>query len=179
MRQWQGLTDGPAEGGPALPSTAVRVSLDAGDVEQAARALGRDYRLEGSVVPGDQRGRQLGYPTANVQPVASSAVPADGAYAGRLLLWTGPGGGTVTALPAAISIGTNPTFSGAERRVEVHVLDLAGGPPPHLDLYGEHVGVEFVARLRGIRRFSSVDELLQQLAIDVQRTRELLASRPL
>ena len=191
-------------------STYVRACVDAGDVEQAARALGRDHRVEGVVVRGDRRGRQLGYPTANVEPVPSSAVPADGVYAGRLLRWSPPGGevgdgtgpaavgparsgsgerpagqqvpvvdamepaGKIMRLPAALSIGTNPTFSGRERRVEVHVFDPDGGPPPDLDLYGERVGVEFVARLRDMVRFDSVEALLRQMAGDVARCRQLV-----
>jgi riboflavin kinase/FMN adenylyltransferase len=171
-------------------STYVRACVAAGNVEGAARALARDHRVEGVVVRGDRRGRELGYPTANVEPVPHSAVPADGVYAGRLLRWTPPDSapragatdgadmgppGTVTRLPAAISIGTNPTFSGQERRVEVHVVDPDSGPPPPLDLYGEHVGVEFVARLRDTLRFDSADALVQQMDVDVHATREALA----
>lgn len=172
-------------------STYVRACVTAGDVEGAARALGRDHRVEGVVVRGDRRGRELGYPTANVEPVPHSAVPADGVYAGRLLRWTPPeraGGeplpgddigppGTVTRLPAAVSIGTNPTFSGRERRVEVHVVDPEGGPPPRLDLYGEHVGVEFVARLRDTLRFDSAEALVEQMDADVRSTRAALTGR--
>lgn len=173
-------------------STYVRACVDAGDLEGAARALGRDHRVEGVVVRGDRRGRELGYPTANVEPVPHSAVPADGVYAGRLLRWSPPDSqaagaagaaadsigppGTVTRLPAAISIGTNPTFSGRERRVEVHVVDVAGGPPPSLDLYGEHVGVEFVIRLRETLRFDSAEALVRQMAADVASARAVLAA---
>ncbi|MBA3251463.1 MAG: bifunctional riboflavin kinase/FAD synthetase, partial [Geodermatophilaceae bacterium] len=118
-----------------LSSTYVRACVAAGDVDRAARALGRAHRIEGVVVRGDRRGRELGYPTANVEPPAYTAIPADGVYAGRLVR----GGNLLTA---AISVGTNPTFSGAERRVEAFVLDFDE------DLYGEHVGVDFVHRLR-------------------------------
>ena len=145
-------------------STYVRSCVDAGDVEGAAAALGRDHRIDGVVVRGDQRGRDLGYPTANVEPLPWSAVPADGVYAGRLLRAGRP------PLPAAISIGTNPTFAGRERRVEAYVLDAE----PGLDLYGEHVGLSFAARLRGTQRFDSVEPLIAQMAEDVRRTRELL-----
>jgi len=143
-------------------STYVRSCVDAGDVRGAAAALGRDHRIEGIVVRGDQRGRDLGYPTANLSPLPWSAVPADGVYAGRLVR-----GGK--ELPAAISIGTNPTFAGRERRVEAYVLDFSG------DLYGEHVGLSFAERLRGTERFDGVEPLIAQMEIDVQRTRELLA----
>ena len=141
-------------------STYVRSCVQAGDVASAALALGREHRIEGVVVRGDQRGRDLGYPTANLQPLPFSAVPADGVYAGRLVR-----GGQ--QLPAAISIGTNPTFAGVERRVEAYVLDFAG------DLYGEHVGLAFTERLRDTWRFDGVDALVAQMARDVDRTREL------
>jgi riboflavin kinase/FMN adenylyltransferase len=149
-------------------STYVRSCVDAGDVEGAAAALGRDHRVDGVVVRGDQRGRDLGYPTANLEPLPWSAVPADGVYAGRLLRSGGQ------ALPAAISIGTNPTFAGRERRVEAYVLDAE----PGLDLYGEHVGLTFVARLRDTLRFDAVEPLVAQMAQDVERARTLLAGHP-
>jgi riboflavin kinase/FMN adenylyltransferase len=148
-------------------STYVRSCVDAGDVEGAAAALGRDHRVDGVVVRGDQRGRDLGYPTANLEPLPWSAVPADGVYAGRLLR-----GGA--QLPAAISIGTNPTFAGRERRVEAYVLDAE----PGLDLYGEHVGLSFAARLRDTQRFDGVEQLVAQMSEDVERTRALLSGHP-
>lgn len=150
-------------------STYVRSCVDAGDVEGAAAALGRDHRIDGVVVRGDQRGRDLGYPTANLEPLPWSAVPADGVYAGRLLRSRGP------ALPAAISIGTNPTFAGRERRVEAYVLDAE----PGLDLYGEHVGLSFAARLRDTLHFDGVEPLVAQMSEDVRRTREVLGGHPL
>jgi len=149
-------------------STYVRSCVDAGDVEGAAAALGRDHRIDGVVVRGDQRGRDLGYPTANLEALPWSAVPADGVYAGRLV---GSGG---RSLPAAISIGTNPTFAGRERRVEAFVIDAE----PGLDLYGEHVGLSFVARLRDTLRFDAVEQLVAQMAQDVDRARTLLAGHP-
>ncbi len=141
-------------------STYVRSCVLAGEVEQAALALGREHRVEGVVVRGDRRGRELGYPTANLQPLPWSAVPADGVYAGRLVRGA-------EQLPAAISIGTNPTFEGLERRVEAFVLDWSG------DLYGEQVGLAFTARLRETLRFDGVEALVEQMARDVARTREL------
>ena len=143
-------------------STYVRSCVDAGDVTRAADALGRPHRVEGVVVRGDRRGHLLGYPTANLEPLPWSAVPADGIYAGHLVR----GGGT--ALAAAVSIGTNPTFAGRERRVEAFVLDFDG------DLYGEHVGVAFTARLRPTVRFDGEEALREQMARDVEQTRELL-----
>ena len=148
-------------------STYVRSVVQAGDVESANAALGREHRVEGVVVRGDQRGRELGYPTANVEPLPWTAVPADGVYAGRLVR-------AGTQLPAATSIGTNPTFAGREQRVEAFVLDAEG-----LDLYGEHVGVAFTARLRGTERFDDVQALVRQMDDDVVRTREVLAGHPL
>ena len=144
-------------------STYVRSLVQAGDVEGAAVALGREHRVEGVVVRGDQRGRELGYPTANLQPLPWSAVPADGVYAGRLVRSGGE------QLPAAISIGTNPTFAGVERRVEAYVLDWSG------DLYGERVGLSFTARLRATERYDGIEPLIAQMARDVERTRQLTA----
>jgi len=144
-----------------LSSTYVRACVAAGDMDRACRALGRPHRIEGVVVRGDGRGKELGYPTANVEPPAHTAVPADGVYAGRLVRTAGP-------LTAAISVGTNPTFSGEQRRVEAFVLDFDS------DLYGEHVGVEFLHRLRPMLRFDTVDDLLAEMGRDVERTRELL-----
>ena len=145
----------------AYSSTFIRSCIDAGDVAEAARALGRSHRLEGIVVRGDMRGRELGYPTANLQTLPHAAVPADGVYAGRLVHGE-------QALPAAISIGTNPTFEGRERRVEAYVLDYDG------DLYGEHVAVDFSARLRGMERFEDIAALQAQMAQDVALTRRLV-----
>jgi riboflavin kinase/FMN adenylyltransferase len=142
--------------------------VQAGDVVAAAAALGREHRVEGVVVRGDQRGRALGYPTANVEPLPWSAVPADGVYAGRVVR-------AREVLPAAISIGTNPTFAGREQRVEAFVIDAE----PGLDLYGEHVGVCFTARLRGTERFPDPAALVAQMDDDVARTREALAGHPL
>jgi riboflavin kinase/FMN adenylyltransferase len=155
-----------ATSGTTFSSTYVRACVAAGDVVAAAEALGRYHRVEGVVVRGDQRGRALGYPTANVELYPHAAVPADGVYAGRLIRHTAEG---CAELPAAVSVGTNPTFEGRERRVEAFVLDFDG------DLYGEHVGVEFVSRLRGMERFDTVEELVEQMADDVRLTRDRLS----
>jgi riboflavin kinase/FMN adenylyltransferase len=152
-------------------SSYIRRCLADGDVAAAAEALGRPFAIRGYVVKGDQRGRELGYPTANV-PVATSrtAVPADGVYAGWLRRLDEADG---SYLPAAISVGTNPTFDGTDRRVESYVLDR-----DDLELYGVIVEVAFTERLRGMVRFDSVDELLVQMAEDVDQARELLTTAP-
>ena len=157
-------------------STWARELLAAGDVAGAARVLGRPHRVRGIVVRGDARGRGLGYPTANLDPDATGMVPADGVYAGRLVRLRHADGTPVAGddpdrwLPAAVSVGANPTFDGTQRRVEAYVLDR-----DDLDLYGEEVAVELVERLRGMARFGSVDELRAAMADDVRRAREALA----
>jgi riboflavin kinase / FMN adenylyltransferase len=159
----------PLDGGPQVwSSTYIRNCLLSGDVSGAAEALGHPFTVRGEVVKGDQRGRELGYPTANVPTHGMLAAPADGVYAGWLRRLDDPDG---TLLPAAISVGTNPTFSGErERRVESYVLDR-----DDLELYGVQVEVSFVGRIRGMLRFDSVDELVETMADDVARTREMLA----
>jgi riboflavin kinase/FMN adenylyltransferase len=121
--------------------------------------------VEGLVVEGDKRGRELGYPTANLGLGDDVAIPADGIYAGWLTRASG------VRLPAAVSIGTNPTFDGTARRVEAYVLDR-----DDLELYGEHVVVEFVEWLRDTLRFDGVDALLVQMAADVDRARAILST---
>ena len=115
---------------------------------------------------GDHRGRELGYPTANVDVADSMAVPGDGVYAGRFRVEGEP----AVWRPAAISVGTNPTFDGETRRVEAFVLDA----PEGYDVYGQWADIEFVERIRPTLRFESVDDLIAQMADDVQRTREVL-----
>jgi riboflavin kinase/FMN adenylyltransferase len=145
-----------------LSSTLVRGLVADGDVAAAAAALGRPHRVSGPVVRGEARGRQLGYPTANVDVDERFAVPADGVYAGWLVRADGD------RLPAAVSIGTNPTFDGVARTVEAYALDV------DVDLYGEVVAVEFVARLRGMEKFDGIDALVAQMGRDVTQTRQLL-----
>ncbi|MEU1885735.1 bifunctional riboflavin kinase/FAD synthetase [Micromonospora sp. WMMD987] len=152
-----------AAAGTVFSSTYIRSRVEEGDVAAAAAVLGRPHRLEGVVVLGDQRGRELGFPTANLRCPPHAAVPADGVYAGWLVR-----GGT-ERLPAAISVGTNPTFAGRERRVEAHVLDFSG------DLYGEYVALDFAAHLRGQIRYDAIEPLLVQMAEDVERTRRAVA----
>ncbi|MEV0426416.1 bifunctional riboflavin kinase/FAD synthetase [Micromonospora sp. NPDC050495] len=148
-----------AEAGTVFSSTYIRSCVDAGDVAAAAAALGRPHRVEGVVVRGDQRGRELGYPTANLLTHRYAAVPADGVYAARLVRRGGE------PLAAAVSIGTNPTFSGRERRVEAYALDFTG------DLYGERLALDFVAHLREQRTYDAIEPLVAQIAEDVERTR--------
>jgi riboflavin kinase / FMN adenylyltransferase len=147
-----------------VSSSGIRAMIAAGDVTGAAAALDRPHLVEGPVVRGDARGRELGYPTANVELDPGIAVPADGVYAG----WLVRDGGEGSRLPAAVSVGTNPTFDGTERRVEAYVLDA------ELDLYDEPVAVEFVARLRGMVRFDGTDPLVEAMARDVEATRTAL-----
>lgn len=150
-------------------STRVRSLLVAGQVEAAAEILGRDHCVEGVVGHGDKRGRDLGYPTANLVVAAGTALPQDGVYAGWLRL--DPDGPTLQRHPAAISVGTNPQFDGTERRVEAHVLDR-----DDLDLYGQLVAVDFHRRLRGQLVFASVAELLDRMAEDVAACRNIVGT---
>jgi riboflavin kinase/FMN adenylyltransferase len=155
--------------GVRISSTAIREHLAAGDVAAAARDLGRPHRVEGVVVRGQQRGRGLGFPTANLETLPHTAIPADGVYAGWLAA-LGPGGHEQERWPAAISVGTNPTFDGRERTVEAYALDR-----DDLDLYGVHVAVDFAARLRGMIKFDSVADLVEQIRRDVDDAREVTA----
>ena len=160
-------------------STYVRACVDAGDVVAAAEALGRPHRVEGVVVRGDGRGKGLGYPTANVAPPMHSAIPADGVYAAWFTMLGGqsePDSVTGTLgrgrrHPAAVSVGTNPTFSGRTRTVEAFVLDTSA------DLYGQHVAVDFVARIRGQKKFASVEDLIEAMGRDTDKARGILAAQ--
>jgi riboflavin kinase/FMN adenylyltransferase len=148
-----------------VSSTAIRRALAGGDVERATTLLGRPHELRGTVTAGDRRGRELGFPTANVAAPPEILVPADGIYAGWYVRDGGP------AFPAAISVGRRPTFhADGPSLVEAHVLDFDG------DLYGEAARVRFVARLRDELRFDSVDALVAQMARDVEATRVRLRS---
>jgi riboflavin kinase/FMN adenylyltransferase len=153
-----------AEGARSVSSTNIRAALAAGDVEGAARMLGRPHELRGIVQAGDRRGRELGFPTANVAVPDELQLPADGIYAGW---YVRPDG---TELPTAISLGRRPTFYESQpySLLEAHVLDFSG------DLYAEEASVRFVARLRGEERFDSVDALVEQIGRDVTRAREIL-----
>jgi riboflavin kinase/FMN adenylyltransferase len=130
--------------------------------------LGRPHTVEGVVVEGEHRGRELGYPTANVPTSGMVAVPDDGVYAGTLQRLDDP---DAPVWPAAISVGTNPTFNGVERQVESYVLDR-----DDLELYDVPVRVAFHAHLRVQVRFDGIDPLVRQMADDVERTRAALAA---
>ncbi len=156
--------EGTLNGEITFSSTYVRSCIDAGDVGAAAEALGRPHRLEGIVVRGDGRGHDLGYPTANLSTPRYAAVPADGVYS----CWFTRSAEPDRRLPAAVSVGTNPTFSGRERTVEAFVLDVDE------DFYGQHVAVDFVGRLRDQVRFPTSAELVTQIDDDVRRTRQIL-----
>jgi len=150
-------------GDPPWSSTIVRQALADGAVGAAAEVLGRPHTVEGVVVEGDHRGHELGYPTANVPTSGLVAVPADGVYAGTVQRLDQP---DAPLWPAAISVGTNPTFDGVERRVESYVLGR-----DDLELYDVPVRVAFHAHLRGQVRFDGIDALVRQMAADVERAR--------
>jgi riboflavin kinase/FMN adenylyltransferase len=158
-----------AEHGKTISSSGIRDKLSAGDVAGANLDLGRPHRVEGVVVRGQQRGRALGFPTANLETLPHTAIPADGVYAGWLASLDAEGQ-EMQRWPAAISVGSNPTFDGRDRIVEAYALDR-----DDLDLYGVHVAVDFAARLRGMVRFDSAEALTEQMHRDVDEARELVA----
>jgi riboflavin kinase / FMN adenylyltransferase len=161
-----------AEDDTVFSSTYIRALIAAGDVAAAASVLGRPHRLEGVVVRGDQRGRELGFPTANLMSGPYAAVPADGIYAAHVKWGHGDNPIAVereAARMSAVSVGTNPTFSGRERRVEAFILDFDG------DIYGERFVIDFVERLREQRTYTELAPLIKQIDDDVARTRALLS----
>lgn len=164
--QLVGLNGQPASASDQVSSTAIRALLAGGQVSQAAAMLGRPHEVRGIVEHGDKRGRELGFPTANLQIPAEMALPADGIYAG----WFERADGSVYA--TAISLGHRPTFyerpQGAPL-LECNLLDFSG------DLYGEAVKIRFVERLRGEVRFDNVDGLVAQMGADVADTHRILA----
>jgi riboflavin kinase / FMN adenylyltransferase len=137
-----------------VSSSRIRDLLRGGEIERAAKLLGRPPEIEGTVVTGDARGGTLGFPTANLRLVPELLVPAYGIYAGA-----------AEGRRAAISIGTNPHYGGAERRVEAYLLDFAG------DLYGRRLVLQLWRRLRDEQSFASEEELVAQIARDVEETR--------
>lgn len=153
-----------------VSSTAIRRALHEGRLIDANLMLGRPHEMRGRVVPGDQRGRTLGFPTANVAVPDEMLMPADGIYAGWLERLDATGGTGGELLPSAIYVGKRPTFydDRAMTLLEVHVLDFVG------DLYGADVAVRFTHRLRPDARFASVDELAGQLRADCDKARHLL-----
>lgn len=146
--------------GTAWSSTRVRQLIIDGQVAQAANILGRSHRLTGTVVHGDHRGRELGYPTANMDVISPLVIPADGVYS-AVMNWN------EQVLPAAVSIGTNPTFDGVEgRRVEAYVIDQTG-----LDLYGDQISLDFIDFVRPMVKFNGLDDLLVAMHADVAKAR--------
>ena len=143
-------------------SSWVRQLLEEGDVSGAARVLGHLHRIRGTVEHGYKRGRELGFPTANLCNDIEGVVPGDGVYAGWLVRHIGDGG-AAEFLPAAISVGTNPQFDGEVRTVEAHVLGRSD-----LNLYGENVSIMFVSRIRPMESFESLDALLSQMDEDLR-----------
>jgi riboflavin kinase/FMN adenylyltransferase len=153
--------------GQVVSSSRVRTLISAGEVAEAVRLLSRPYRIRGTVVHGQGRGNRLGYPTANVGEI-DTLLPGEGIYAGRAWLDGRPHA-------TAMSLGGNPTFDETEKKVEAFLLDYRG------DLYGRPIEIDFLARLRDIRRFDSPDQLVDQMALDVQETRRIagpLANQP-
>lgn len=158
------VREGSGAGDRRASSTWVREALELGDVEQAARVLGRPPRVRSVVVAGERRGRELGYPTANLDPARLEGfLPADGVYAA----WATVDG---VRYPSAVSIGNNPTFEGVpQHQAEAHLLDV------DLDLYGRTIELAFVARLRGMVRFDSLEELVAAIRADAEAARQALA----
>lgn len=159
------------EGRP-ISATWIREALAAGDVRLAAELLGRPYCITGPVATGAQRGRTIGFPTANIVPPPGRALPADGVYLVRV---GDPGsspidGETAPIRHGVVNLGGRPTFGETERLLETHLLDFDG------DLYGSQLEVCFLEQLRGIQKFASVDELRDQIGRDVARARELLTA---
>ncbi len=152
--------------GEIVSSSRIRGLLLAGDVAEGNRLLGSRFQLAGEVASGDARGRELGFPTANLVPEEAIVCPAHGVYA---CLADGPAG--VNEAPAAVSIGVRPTFkTGRGELIEAYILGFEG------DIYGSQLRLEFLERLRGERRFDSAEALVEQMRSDVERTREIAAA---
>lgn len=149
--------------GDVASSTAIRKALAAGDITRVTRLAGRPFSLRGKVIKGTGRGVGLGFPTANIDVNQDQAIPADGVYATRAYL-------DEKVYPSVTNVGTNPTFGRAKRTVEVHIIDFKG------ELYGRELRVDFIKRLRGEKKFASVEALKEQIARDVEQGKELLAA---
>jgi riboflavin kinase / FMN adenylyltransferase len=152
--------------GEIVSSSHIRGLVLAGEVSEASRLLGANFQLSGEVVHGDARGRKLGFPTANLIPDDALVCPGHGVYA-----CLANGRPSLGAVPAAVSIGVRPTFkTGRGELIEAYLLDFDG------DLYGSELRLEFLARLRGERRFQDPESLIEQMHRDVERTREIAAA---
>ena len=147
--------------GHVVSSTLIREALSRGDMKGVARLLGRNFSLSGMVVTGDDRGKALGFPTANIVPESNRALPCDGVY----VTWARVDD---EIYKSATNIGGSPTFGGKERAVEVHLIDFSG------DLYGRQLTIQFVERVRGEIRFTTPEELKRQIDRDVQQARAIL-----
>lgn len=157
-----------SDGFGAISSTRIRAHIAAGEMESARALLGRPHFLQGEIVHGEKRGREIGYPTANLEQLVGMAIPPDGIYAGYLYVER-------ERLPAAISIGTNPTFPPTfpgerPRQVEAYALDR-----DDLDLYGQRASIEFLSYLRPTIAFPSLEPLLTQMAADCTQAKRLIA----
>ncbi len=148
--------------GVAVSSTQVRAMIKAGDMTRAARLLGRPHFLRGTVVHGRERGRTIGFPTANIQS-RTECWPPDGVYATRMVLDEG-------TYPSITNIGMRPTFAEPERTIEAHIFNFDS------DIYGREVKLEIIARIRPERKFESAQALATQIAADLQRAKEILAA---
>jgi len=156
---------GSDDNGVIITSSAIRSVLEAGDVERAARWLGRPYAVEGKVIPGDGRGRTIGFATANLDVWNEQVLPANGVYAG----WARVGGGVFMAVA---NVGRRPTFEGQVVRLEAHLLDF------DRPIYGETLEFSFVARLRDEQRFDGIEALVAQIRRDAEQGRALLSALP-
>jgi riboflavin kinase/FMN adenylyltransferase len=155
--------------GEIVSSSHIRGLVAAGEVEKASAFLGAPFQLRSTVVHGDERGRELGFPTANLIPDDALVLPGHGVYA--CLASAGPSGALSEPAPAAVSIGVRPTFTtGRGELIEAYLLDFQG------DLYDQELRLDFLARLRGERRFASAEALVEQMHRDVDRTREIVAA---
>ena len=148
--------------GVRLSSSRIRKLLFAGEITEANECLGQPYSFSGTVVKGDQRGRTIGFPTANLETWPRQVIPANGVYAARVTLPDG------TIFPTATNIGVRPTVDGQNLRVEAHLLDFSG------DLYGQKLRLTFIERIRGEKKFAGLEALKQQIAEDVSQIREIL-----
>lgn len=146
-----------------ISSSAIRASLEAGDVHTAAEQLGRHYSISGIVAHGDQRGRTIGFPTANLDNV-STMLPADGVYAALAHLQE-------RTFPAAVNIGPNPTFGKSDRKIEAHLIEFSGE-----SIYGESVRLEFVSQVRSVKTFKNVDQLKDQITHDVAHAAKIIGA---
>lgn len=151
--------------GNSVSSSRIRQSLDAGNIEDVAACLGRNYSLSGKVIVGDQRGRTIGFPTANLDVWEEKVIPANGVYATWVVLPDGSRRITAT------NVGVRPTVDGQSVRIEAHLIDFSG------DLYGQELTLEFVERIRGEKRFSGLEELKNQINVDVEMIRKILQDK--